>query len=62
MVNGLLNIFKLLAILGIYEFKGKMFYIVCWDYDYIGGSYWNLQLDKLVDKCVVIIGIGVIVI
>ena len=58
MANGLLNIPKLPGILGIHEFKGKMFHTARWDYDYTGGSQKDPALDKLADKRVAIIGTG----
>lgn len=59
---GLFYVFKLLGILGIKLFSGYFFYMSCWDYVYIGGDLLGVFLSKLQDKCVGIIGIGVIVV
>ncbi len=58
MACGVMNMPKLPAIPGIHSFKGKMFHTARWEYDYTGGSYGNLVLDKLTDKRVGIIGTG----
>jgi cation diffusion facilitator CzcD-associated flavoprotein CzcO len=55
---GVLNMPKLPGIVGIDEFKGKVFHTARWDYAYTGGSYRSPVLDKLADKRVAILGTG----
>jgi len=55
---GVLNMPKLPGIVGIDQFKGKIFHTARWDYAYTGGSYGSPVLDKLTDKRVAILGTG----
>jgi cation diffusion facilitator CzcD-associated flavoprotein CzcO len=55
---GVLNMPKLPGIVGIEEFKGKIFHSARWDFDYTGGSYQSPVLSKLADKRVAIVGTG----
>lgn len=49
---------KLPRIPGIEGFNGHMFHTARWDYDYTGGSQFDLTLRGLKDKRVAIIGTG----
>lgn len=55
---GVLNMPKLPGIVGIDEFKGKIFHTARWDFEYTGGSYESPVLGKLADKRVAIVGTG----
>ena len=49
---------KLPGIEGIETFKGKAFHTCRWDYEYTGGEPGSLELDRLHDKTVGVIGTG----
>ncbi len=55
---GPLNKPKLPGILGLDQFKGKVFHTARWDYEYTGGSWRDPSLTRLADKKVAIIGTG----
>jgi cation diffusion facilitator CzcD-associated flavoprotein CzcO len=58
MALGPLNKPKLPGTPGMDDFKGEIFHTARWNYEYTGGSPDNLNLDKLKDKTVAILGTG----